>query len=199
MKDDFPRTLQDATRALDDFRARSDAMAQGLNRLPQDGLGALAKTLKETGDRSRDARAALRALGEGLLRDILGQAAKNISTGGFSLSSLLTGFRAGGGAVAPNGAYLVGERGPEILMTGATSGFVAPLNGGPAAAPVVSVTVINNARADVQTRESARPDGGRDITLIIDDLVAGVLLESGSRSARALRSRFGLSPVLTQR
>ena len=39
-----------------------------------------------------------------------------------------TGFRALGGAVAQGASYIVGERGPELLTMGSSSGFVTPNN-----------------------------------------------------------------------
>lgn len=57
---------------------------------------------------------------------------------------LFAGARADGGMVAGGGAYLVGERGPEVFMPG-SSGMVQPLGGG--APVVVNVTVDGGAQA----------------------------------------------------
>src|SRR3546814_10126620 len=40
----------------------------------------------------------------------------------------LDGARAAGGSVMPNGNYLVGERGPEILQMGGRGGSIVPNN-----------------------------------------------------------------------
>lgn len=46
--------------------------------------------------------------------------------GDYNSTAVLSGARANGGPVAPGGAYLVGERGPEILRMGRQGGTVVP-------------------------------------------------------------------------
>ena len=62
--------------------------------------------------------------------------------GGF-FSGLFGGKRASGGPVAAGGAYLVGERGPEILQMGSRGGNIIPNNqiGGGGTTNVVTVNV----------------------------------------------------------
>jgi phage-related minor tail protein len=49
------------------------------------------------------------------------------------------GTRASGGPVTAGGTYLVGERGPELLTMGASSGYITP-NG---AGSTINVTVTS--------------------------------------------------------
>jgi phage-related minor tail protein len=76
------------------------------------------------------------SLGE-LARAVLGAAGAALKGGGLgeSLSKAFAGARADGGAVLPGGAYLVGERGPELFRPSG-AGSIEPLAGGG-----VSVTV----------------------------------------------------------
>lgn len=48
------------------------------------------------------------------------------SRGGAGYDGGLSGVRAAGGPVSPGGAYLVGEKGPEVLQMGSTGGYVHP-------------------------------------------------------------------------
>ncbi|TVQ82090.1 MAG: hypothetical protein EA357_10575 [Micavibrio sp.] len=113
----------------------------------------------------------------------------------------LLGFRAGGGSVTPGQAFVVGERGPELLVTGRTAGSVLPHQGtaSPSAAAPVSVTVVNNAVADISVREKTGGSGGRELEIMVDLLVAKSLSRSGSKSFQALESTYGLRPVLNGR
>lgn len=68
-----------------------------------------------------------------------------------TLSGLdLFGARAGGGPVTPGGAYLVGERGPE-LFTPASAGEI-----GPAGAPNVTVNLVLPPGGDVRAVEGSQ-------------------------------------------
>jgi hypothetical protein len=66
----------------------------------------------------------LKQLGSLLIRAGLNTLADSGGAGGSILSFLGFGTRATGGPVQPNGTYLVGERGPELLTMGNQSGFV---------------------------------------------------------------------------
>jgi hypothetical protein len=124
---------EDAARAIDDAFVRAGAsLAGSLTRAAADGK----VTLDEL------ASAALRVFealarsggGSGGLGDAL---AKAVSAG-------FGGARADGGFAAAGGAFLVGERGPEVFRP-AASGVVEPIGG---AAPVtVNVTVAGGAEA----------------------------------------------------
>jgi hypothetical protein len=109
-----------AARSIDDAFARAGAsLARSLARAASDGQVSLGEL----------ARAVLGAAGSAL-KGGLGEALGKSFGGGFS------GTRADGGPVLPGGAYLVGERGPEVFRpTGA--GGIEPVGAGGG----VSVTV----------------------------------------------------------
>jgi hypothetical protein len=77
----------------------------------------------------RLADAALKAvlLGDGPLAGLFGLAPTGGSKVGGLIGALFGGFRAGGGPVQGGRAYVVGERGPELMIPG-QSGFVVPNN-----------------------------------------------------------------------
>ncbi len=101
-----------AARSIDDAFARAGmSLARSLARAASDGEVSLAEL----------ARAVLSAAGAGL---------------GAALSKSFSGARADGGPVLPGGAYLVGERGPEVFRPHG-AGSIEPAG----AAGGVSVTV----------------------------------------------------------
>ena len=107
-----------AARSIDDAFAHAGAsLAQSLARAASDGQVSLAEL----------ARAVLGAAGAALKGGGLGEA----------LTKRFSGARADGGPVLPGGAYLVGERGPELFRP-ASAGTIDASAGGSAG---VSVTV----------------------------------------------------------
>lgn len=186
-----------------DVRARSNDARDSLRQMTDAGLGALSRGLRDTSRQAQDTRTALRGMLEGLAKDMIryGAQAMGGGTGNTGIGGLISdvlGFRASGGRVAAGGAYVVGERGPELLFPGTAGGHVAPI-GGQSGSGAINVTVINNSQAQVRTEERSRDDGGRDISFVIDDMIAGALSNADSRAARVLKTRYGLSPGLTQR
>jgi hypothetical protein len=114
------------------------------------------------------------------------------SGGGGFFESIFGGFRANGGPVSSNKAYVVGERGPELL-TGVTGSIIpnSALGGGG-----VTVNIIG-AEKTPQIRKSATPDGGVSIDVIFD-MIKGNLTKDIKREgefAQALESQYGLSRV----
>lgn len=105
-----------AARSIDEAFARAGAsLVRSLARAASDGEVSLSEL----------ARAVLGAAGAALKGGGLGEA----------LTKTFAGARADGGPVLPGGAYLVGERGPELFRP-ASAGSIEPVgNGG------VSVTV----------------------------------------------------------
>lgn len=115
------------------------------------------------------------------------------SSGGSGFfSSLFGGFRANGGAVSSNKAYIVGERGPELL-TGVT-GSIIPNHalGGSG----VTVNIIG-AEKTPQIRKSQTPDGGVSIDVIFD-MIKGEMTKDIRREgefAQVLENQYGLNRV----
>jgi|LSQX01.2.fsa_nt_gb alkylhydroperoxidase/carboxymuconolactone decarboxylase family protein YurZ len=92
------------------------------------------------------------------------------------LDSIFGGARASGGPVVPGKAYLVGERGPELLVPG-VAGTVIPNH---RMTPQVTVQVVNN--TGIQTRvKQTQPhfDGQR--------WVVGVVLDAVNRNIGGMR------------
>ena len=91
--------------------------------------------------------------------------------GGGFLSGLF-GKKARGGPVSAGGAYLVGEKGPEILQMGSKSGNVIPNNkiGG----------VVNNVTVNVDasgTSVSSDQGGGKEFGQLIAAVVKSTIVE----------------------
>lgn len=121
-------TARDAARSIDDaFAQAGEGVARSLARAAADGKVTLAEL----------ARAVIAAVNAGA-----GSGGES-GSGGLAaaieaaVGSVFRGARAAGGPVAGGGAYLVGERGPEVFRPGA-SGSVEPLGGG---GTTVNVTV----------------------------------------------------------
>ena len=100
----------------------------------------------------------------------------NVISGGKGLGggflSGLFGKKARGGPVAAGGAYLVGEKGPEILQMGSKSGNVIPNNkiGG----------VVNNVTVNVDasgTSVSSDQGGGKEFGQLIAAVVKSTIVE----------------------
>ncbi len=121
----------------------------------------------------------------------------------FGLAGNLLGFRAGGGSVAPGQAFVVGENGPELLVTGRTSGSVIPNSGqrsmGGGGGSPVNVTVVNNTSAEVSVQQRQNANGIRELEIMIDTMVAKSLSRGNSKAFQALESTYGLRPVLNGR
>ena len=107
---------EQAARSIDDaFAKAGTSLARSLAHAADDGkvsLGELARAVLEA--------VAAGAGGSG------GGLVNALST---AVSGLFSGARADGGAVAAGGAYLVGERGPEVFRP-ATGGSIEPTGGG---------------------------------------------------------------------
>ena len=106
------------------------------------------------------------------------------------------GLRANGGPVSANRPYIVGEKGPELFMSG-SSGSIVPNNkiGGGG----VSINIINNSNAQATTQESTDGRGNRKIDVVIGEVVAKQIGQIGSGVNNSLRSTFGSAPALVGR
>ena len=91
----------------------------------------------------------------------------------------LFGKRASGGPVSAGGAYLVGERGPEILQMGSKGGNIIPnskLGGGGGTTNVVTVNV------DASGSSVAGSGSGADA---LGQLIGGIVQQTLVREQRA--------------
>ena len=98
-----------------------------------------------------------------------------------------------------NGTGLMGEAGPEAILplsrlpngslgVSADLGAASVAGGG----TIVNVTVINNTSSDVSIEEAPNASGGTDLSVVIDEIVAGNV--RNGKTGRAISDRFGLSP-----
>ena len=112
----------------------------------------------------------------------------------------LGGARAMGGPVRGGVPYLVGERGPEIIVPRGP-GFVQPssaVHGARTAPPTVAATpvvvrIINNSGSDAQVAERRGPAGQREIDVMIEDSVRRNIASGGS-IAQAIHATTGTRP-----
>lgn len=102
----------------------------------------------------------------------------------------LAGARAAGGPVSSGRPYLVGERGPEIVVPN-MSGMVVPnhqIGGGG-----TQVNVINNGPGEARTERRRGPDGTEIVQVIVEEGIAR------GRFDGANRSRFGSRAQVAKR
>ena len=194
-QDTFNRAVARAREAFDEARASGSSMAQTLS-------GQFSNVFNGLISGTQSAKQAVEQLLSSLARMVINRAFQAMFSGGFGggggfLGSLFGGFRAMGGPVSAGKAYVVGERGPEIVVPN-TSGTVISnrdLQGGGGS---VTVNVINNARSEVKTQER-QGSGGKTIDVIIDEMVGDKIGTPGSASRRALQANGGIRPQLARR
>ncbi len=141
---------------------------------------------------------AFKALGDSFVRDFLSRLSQQVI-----FEPLFTAFgfgkRADGGPVRAGQPYLVGERGPEIVVPNSNS-FVIPnhrvaaaSSGGSPIGGAARLTVnIYSSGADVDVAEGTGPNGERTLEIMVE----GVMRRAIGRGAvdGPLRSRFALRP-----
>jgi hypothetical protein len=125
-----PARSAEAAAALDALKAPAERAARSIDEAFARAGASLVRSL------ARAASDGQVSLGE-LARAVLGAAGAALKGGGLTqtLSKSFSGARADGGPVLPGGAYLVGERGPELFRPHG-AGTIEP-----AGAAGVSVTV----------------------------------------------------------
>jgi phage-related minor tail protein len=126
----IPAKTAEAAAALESLKAPAEKAARSIDETFAQAGSSLAKSL------ARAAADGEISLAE-LARAVIGAAGAALKGGGLAnaMAGVFSGARADGGPVAGGGAYLVGERGPEVFRP-ASAGSVEPLGGGG-----VSVTV----------------------------------------------------------
>jgi phage-related minor tail protein len=126
----IPAKTAEAAAALEALKAPAEKAARSIDEAFARAGSSLAKSL------ARAAADGEISLAE-LARAVIGAAGAALKGGGLAnaVAGVFSGARADGGPVTGGGAYLVGERGPEVFRP-ASAGSVEPLGGGG-----VSVTV----------------------------------------------------------
>lgn len=127
------------------------------------------------------------------------QATREFARGAVFDSGQVQAFARGGLLTEPtvfplaNGAGIAGEAGPEgvfPLMRTASGDLGVQ---GTVAAPVVpvNITFVDNVGVDAKVEERPNARGGRDITITLDEAVAGAV-QRGGPTTRALERTFGV-------
>lgn len=125
-----PARAAEAAAALDALKAPAERAARSIDEAFAKAGASLVRSLARA---ASDGQVSLAELA----RAVLGAAGAALKGGGLSeaIAKSFSGARADGGPVLPGGAYLVGERGPEVFRP-AGAGSIEPVGSGG-----VSVTV----------------------------------------------------------
>ncbi len=116
-----PARAAEAAAALDALKAPAERAARSIDEAFARAGASLVKSLARA---ASDGQVSLAELA----RAVLGAAGAALKGGGLgeALSKSFSGARADGGPVLPGGAYLVGERGPEVFRP-ASTGSIEPV------------------------------------------------------------------------
>jgi hypothetical protein len=155
--DGIPREAAEALAALEGLKEPARRAADSIDEAFAKAGASLSRSLARA---AADGKISLAELAQAVLAAVnaaagqgggggLAEALASALKGGFS------GARAGGGPVSPGGAYLVGERGPEVFRP-STGGTIEPAGGG---GLTVHVTVQGGgneglARSDAQIAQA---------------------------------------------
>lgn len=92
-------------------------------------------------------------------------------------------------------------RAQPTMMAASTEAAQASNRAASAPAGPIRISVANNlgVEASASARESTGADGGRELTVQLDEVVGTQLAKPGTRSARALSGAYGLKPQMTRR
>ncbi|WP_421736887.1 phage tail tape measure protein [Caulobacter sp.] len=126
----LPAKTAEAAAALESLKAPAEKAASAIDQAFARAGSSLVQSLARA---AADGEVSLAELA----RAVIGAAGAALKGGGLgaAVSGVFSGARADGGPVTGGGAYLVGERGPEVFRP-ASAGSIEPLGGGG-----VSVTV----------------------------------------------------------
>ena len=105
-------------------------------------------------------------------------------------------------AYARGGLSVAGEAGPEVFMPAVPMSdgkYGVRVQGMGSTSPVVNVTVINNAGAQVETNQRQNEDGSLDLEIMIDQAVARNMVKRSGATSNVLRKGYGLGMIPTSR
>ena len=165
--DEVPQRVAEAAAALESLRDPAERAATAI----EDSFGRAAEGLARSLSRAvADGEVSMAELARAVLA-VVNSAAGSGSNGlsgaiASAVGSLFSGSRADGGPVTGGGAYLVGERGPEVFRPSG-AGVIEPVTGG-------SVTV------------NVQVDGGAPALLRSETQIAQMLARAVALGARRL-------------
>lgn len=173
--------FKDVSGTAGEFKAITDLTKDAVLEFAMEGesaLDSLARAIQ---------RAALEAMlfGEGPLGGIFGDV---FGESGI-IGSIFDGFRASGGPVNAGGAYVVGERGPEVFSP-SSNGTIIPNHALGGSSAVNLIVNVENTVPGSEVEVSQRPDGRIDIQVAE---AMGDAFRSG-RMNGVMRQQFGLRP-----
>ena len=151
-----PQQTSEAAAALDALKAPAQAAADSIDQAFARAGTSLARTLSKA---AADGKVSLGELATAVIQAVDAAGGRGAGGGlagalGALFGSVFGGARADGGPVSPGGAYLVGERGPEVFRpTGA--GAVEPAGAG-GAAVTVNLNLPAGADAGALVRSEAQ-------------------------------------------
>ena len=114
--------------------------------------------------------------------------------GGISVNQPIP--RASGGPTSPFETYLVGEQGPELLQMGGRGGYVHPSLSGSSVAVENNITIQGG---NPKVSEQENGTGGKDIVIMIDEAMGGMVGAGRGKLFKSIRQTFGASPTLAGR
>lgn len=173
--------------AMQDFRSVADA-----------GLGSLVDDLMN----GVDAAEALQNSLQNMLSTIAQIAQKQLldslfgggAAGGGGLGALIGGLfggaRAGGGPISAGRPYLVGEKGPELVVP-ESAGYVVPNGALGRSGGEANITINNMSGGAVSTEQRTTANGGREWLITIDRAVEASIGTPGKGGNRAVRQMGG--------
>jgi hypothetical protein len=124
----------------------------------------------------------------GLLGDLIGTGVASSGSGFQGVAAAIpAGSRASGGTVTEGRPYLVGERGPEIMVPGA-NGAVMPNGGG----GKTEVNVYSSGGEEPEIRRSRNGNGGERIDVILDRKIQEAA--ASGKLDKPMRARYGINP-----
>lgn len=181
----------------------SDPMKKAFQDLESIGKGVFEGLTGAIADFVQTGTLNLQSFAQSFARELLQLGIKVGAVGLFKGAGIdIAGALASGGPVLPGRPYLVGEKGPELVVP-KQAGYVLPSvsRGAPAGtapfamsggAPVY-VTVNNSSRSDVDVQQRNGPSGQREIEILVTDVIARDVGRGGP-VGRAIDKRLGVRP-----
>jgi len=145
--------VKEVIRQQKELEAQTESLANTLSSHLEDAMMSFIDHTKSAEEKFKDfASAVISDLYRILVVQQMVNAAKDAMTGGNFLSSLFGGFRANGGPVSTDKAYIVGEKGPELFVPN-SSGTIVPNNkmGGNGTTIVQNINISTGVQQTVRT------------------------------------------------
>ncbi len=154
-----PRTTDAANSQLDALQERADALNNRLEQTFARTFDTIGRSLEGFVSKGNFSVSSLQRSLDRLLQSVLSNTVTDVTrrlTQGALQGDVFGGFRAHGGSVQPNHAYVVGEQGAEVFVP-TTSGTILPNGSGSMGSPVVNVSITTqDANSFLQSRSQVQ-------------------------------------------